>query len=213
MDDLAESEQKKLADALRAPPSWQTDGLGIKGPQPATSPAPSVDVNRRSDQPVGSITRPFDPDPAPAAESTVTQAPVTVDDNNYGFKMIASGKKDDNDVRFIDGFVNGVLPTGMGNDDFTLTFGGDGYQAWVEVTYDPSTLAITSRTINQGPAIPASTLGDAFLLLGDVSITDGILVPRHAQCGDINIGFVFGDVNGTPALFLLSQLDDPVAVV
>ncbi len=126
--------------------------------------------------------------------------------------MIASGAMDDNDVRFIDGYVNGVLPTGMGSDDFTLTFGGDGYKAWVEVTYDTTTLAITSLTIAQGPTIPTSTLGDAFFLLGDVSITDGILTPRNAQCGDINVEFIYGDINGALALFLLSQIDDPQSV-
>jgi len=199
----------ELEQALRAPLPWQTDGLGIKGPQPATVPSPSTDVNRRSDQPVGSVNRPFEPDPEPSAASTVTQTPTATDNNNFGFKMISAGR---NDVVFIDGYVNGVLPDGMGNDDFTLTFGGDGYKAWVEVTYDPVTLAITSRTINQGPTIPDSTLGDAYLLLGDVSIEGGVLTPRNAQCGDINIAFVYGAVNGAPALFLLSQLDDPQLV-
>ena len=205
-----DSDAAALAAALRKPLPWQIDGLGIKGPQPTTSPVPDVDVNRRSDQLVGSVNRPFEPDPEPYAQSTVEQTPATADDNNYGFKMIDASDNEGPKVLLIDGYVNGMLVPGMGNDDFILPVGGDGYKIWVEVTYDTITLAITSLNINQGPTIPDSTYGDAYLLLGDVSIDDkDNLTPRNAQCGDINIAFIYGALNGAPAIYLLSQLDDP----
>jgi hypothetical protein len=128
--------------------------------------------------------------------------------NIYAFQMDSAGATQ---ILIHDGQVSsnggsGVFPSGMGSDNFTLTV-ADGDQVWVEVTYDTTTLAITSATIANGAAIPDSSLGDAYFLLGYVNIASGATVPHNTQCGDINIAFIYGDFNGAPALFLLSQLD------
>jgi hypothetical protein len=155
----------------------------------------------------------------PAAEETTTQPGTDTEFGIYSFRL--ENQTDDEGVKVLirDGMVNGVTPTGMGNDDYILPIALDGDNVWVEVTYDTTTLTITSASLNTGTGIPDSTLGTAFLLIGYVNWdtnpnTGGPenVIPHNTQCGDINIGFIYGALNGAPALFLLSQIDDPQAL-
>jgi hypothetical protein len=215
VSELAERDKKEkgkeIMEALRAAtPNWlrepQPGAEGYRTPPLGANPWPLRTQGASDD-----FQAPF---PLPTATTTTPTETATSDVNDYGFKMIDASETDDNGnpvfkVLIFDGYVNGQLPSGMGNDDFILPVGGDGYKIWVEVTYNANTLAITPPTINQGPVIPDSSLGNAFLLLGDVSVTDTSLTPRNAQCGDINVSFIYGALNGAAAIYLLSQVDDP----
>lgn len=168
---------------------------------------------------------------APFPESVTTDVTETtpapsVISNIYSFQMDDATDNEGAKVLIHDGEVStnggdGMLPDGMGNDDFILTINADGDDVWVEVTYDTGTLDITSLTIGTGTGIPDSSLGNAYVLLGYV--TFGNLNPKtgfptstdphNTQCGDINIDQIYGAFNGQPALFLLSQIDAPQPIM
>lgn len=223
---MTENDYEKLLRDTQAP--WQNDGFGVRGPIEPKG-APDIDVVNYRNPDIGvlrpPVTNPVFPD-LPALPGV--SAGAVADVNTYSFKMIDASNDPKNPhfkdkpkppvILIIDGSVsdssgNPQFPSGMGNDDFYLQVGGDGYVVWCEITYDTSTLLITSANINQGSSIPASTLGDTFIKLGDITIeSNGTVTPHNTQCGDINLAFIYGALNGAPALYLLSQMDVPQAL-
>lgn len=242
---MDQNDYEKLMRDTPAP--WQEDDLGVRGvvePTAIKSRIGSPDFTDPVPQyqnPDRIIVRPPLPGPpVPALPSPAAPPPGSTVTNIYSFQMddatnttvktsdgkpLTPGAK----VLIHDGEVSangsdGVVPSGMGNDDFILNIAADGDDVWVEVTYDPTTLTISSATVNTGTGIPNSTLGNAYLLLGYVTFkqdakgntifnkTTGLPVgtdPHNTQCGDINIAFMYGAFNAAPALFLLSQIDAP----
>jgi hypothetical protein len=104
-----------------------------------------------------------------------------------------------------------------GADDYILTITDDGTEIWAVVTYNTTTLAITSRSLAFGPSVPDNTWGTVYVPIGFVDITraNGKITevsPHNRHCGDINIEFVYGAMNGVPALFFCQELSPPIAV-
>ncbi len=124
------------------------------------------------------------------------------------------------------GEINDTPPDGMtGADDYVLTIAGaaDGTEIWAVVTYDPNSLAITSRSLNFGFTVPDSTLtstiGTLYIPIGFVDINynsrTGAITsvdPHNRQCGDINIAFIYGAVNGAAGIFFLPQYVTPIQI-
>lgn len=233
MPQLTETEYNQLLRDSQAP--WQKDGFGVQGPPsasstfigapdlPAPSSLPTVPGTRDPDRII--VRPPVTTDPVAPSLTPLSVPAASIDINTYSFKMVDATGDPNNPIKppgrailIYDGQVssNGdapQFPSGMGNDDFYLQITGDGYKVWCEIAYDTTTLAITSSNISQGAVIPTSTLGDAFVLLGSITIEpDGTLTPHNTQCGDINIDLIYGALNGALALFLVSQIDVPQLV-
>jgi hypothetical protein len=235
MSDEAGSDANESLDLNRilreAKAPWQQDGSGVRG-SPRT-------ISRQPDPPPGGRwplkieqspeTPPF-PTITPPAQTVDDSEEATGDQNNeYGFELELDAPKG---VKAIDvdagtakihvgyGEINDTPPDGMtGDDDYFLTISVDGTEIWAVVTYDTSTLEITSRSLNFGASVPASTFGTLYIPIGFVDISYDPATgkikevnPHNRQCGDINISFVYGSANAAPALFYLSQFGDPEAV-
>lgn len=215
---------KRLADAQ---PSFLKDGQGIRGnpikvlsgKTPTTS-----KYNFAITQPPPETT-PF-PTPSPS-EAGGTQNPGGAAGSNvYGFQLDLDSIDQtaytiDIHVRY--GEINLEPPDGMTDaDDYVFTIPGanDGEEIWAGIIFDIPTLSLTDRYLDHGLVIPNSTLvgttGTLIVPIGFIDIQYGgggsisVVTPRNRHCGDINIGFVYGAVNGSPGLFFLSQLDDPI---
>lgn len=212
------SPEDLLALLRDTPGSWEA---GMR--QPA-APANKMNENRRWDAPRHHVT--IVPSEgaasAPSAGLPVTTAAVA-DSGDYSFKMALDGIDTDAytvDIHISYGEINWEPPAGMTSaNDYAITIPGsaDGTEFYAVITYDPATLAVTSRSITFDWSVPDSVLGTLNIPIGTVHITYDPLTgdiaavtPHNRQCGDIVIAFVYGSANSAPALFTLRGYDDPV---
>lgn len=202
-DLLAES---KLEQALRdAKPSFLS--------QPPIGPTPreSMFEIRRTDQPVGRVTRreqiagfaAASAQSQAATEDFIPKIPFFVTNRSTTESGTTTYK-----VNVFDGKVNGEFPSGMGFGEFVLTL-GDPNDAiiYVGLTFNPTTLAITSRFVatSTAAAFPESraesaTSGFLYWQVGFTFLDDQSLVIVNSRLGDINFAFSYGEFNGGPAL-------------
>lgn len=213
------SDQDEVAKLLRdSKAGWQQDGFGLRGPptvfEPKSServPIPPFEVKELENKTLRQSTGPLGrKDLDPFYDSGATgDGTAGTDLNVYSFKLIKPTVAGGN-VTMVYGEINGLAPTEMsGGNDYTFTVAA-GNEVYAIVTYDTSTLAITSRTIGWGGSVPDSSSGILYIPLGYVNISGTTISPHNRQCGDINICFSYGDDNGQPALLFLNQYDDPI---
>lgn len=205
----------KLLEALRnAQPSWtrvpNRNSEGYRSDVPTATPQ-NVKVHDRTD-----YQAPWPENTATAVESTTEEVATN---ETYSFRV--AFEEFDNDagtitIHIADGEINDEFPDGMsGSDDYFFTYSSalDGEEIYAIVTYDTDTLAITSRSLGHGIAVPDSTLGTLYVPIGFVDIdydpstgdpTDAF--PHNRHCGDIRFELIFGTANGVPVVI-------PVAVV
>lgn len=215
------ADEQLLRDLINVSPEWlkqpQPGAHGFVSPKLPDQPTYPHSFSNKSD-----YTAPF---PEAITEDQVIAAATPEENTNeYSFQL---------DVDFIDakdytvnihvgyGEINDTPPDGMtGADDYILFIPGanDGTEIYAVVTYDTTTLAITSRSLAFGFSVPDSTLGTLYIPIGFVDITydeHGTITgadPHNRQCGDIQLGFLYGAMNGAPALFILNQVLDFEAI-
>jgi hypothetical protein len=126
------------------------------------------------------------------------------EEGEYSFKLVDQSTSDQAKVRIVDGEVNGVLPDGMGNDDFALDLfnndnldpasGGEN-DVWLEIDYEPDG-SINSVTCHAGSAdeLPESEFGFRVIKLGyalvewDTDLGQIKQVTVHnTQAGDMSV--------------------------
>lgn len=181
----------KIFKALReARPSWLEDAYGLKGPDPYhIGVPPPIEVGRYD---VKVETTPASPR-FPEATNTEGEPSVTGggSGNLYDFQMSDKSDADGNKVQILDGFVFsptdiiGVMPQGMGNDDFTLSV-VDGDDVYLVITLDPDTFQTTSATIAAGSPTPKDTEEVIYFTIGNVSVdpNSNALTAENQLCGD-----------------------------
>lgn len=139
--------------------------------------------------------------------------PATAENpTDYSFRFMDATEVVDgeasNKVLVLDGKINGTLPAGMGSDEYVLDLDTpEDSCIYAGATFDPDTLAITSRFlgVSTASAYPESRIdeGGGFLywLLGFTYFDgDGTFRMRNTLLGDINFELVYGSMNGAPAL-------------
>lgn len=189
-----------------AKPSFLRDGFGLRGPH-------SPNIKRQTDFSQGAVNRQqiqnqFPPDDA--TETTQGASAESVPKITFICIDVSTSEDDVTTykVHVADGEINGVLPVGMGNEDFVLTL-ADPTDAFVYayVTFNPETLAITSRTVAASSVddVPESRVdeGGGFLvyILAEAFKDDNDQFQViNRRLGDINFELVYGSMNGFPAL-------------
>lgn len=164
---------------------------------------------RQMPERVGTITRrPTEfPPTQQVTQNTTSGSSVEI---NFSFQLENASVGNTPKVLIRDGEVNGETPIGMGTDSYVLTV-YDGAFINLIVTYDTSSLAVTSLTFEVNSFVPDPTLGTFYIEIGrtyvDFGDTGNIssFTPVNTQCGDINFQLIYGAVSGQPALI-------PVAV-
>jgi hypothetical protein len=121
-----------------------------------------------------------------------------------------------NKVLVADGKVNGVLPTGMGAGDYTLTIGTpEDALILVAVTFDPDTLSITARSLEVVAAadfpdneIDEFNVGHVYFMIGFTYVDpDAGFTIYQTWLGDLNFQLIYGSLNAEPALFPVLGLE------
>lgn len=121
-------------------------------------------------------------------------------------------------VKVVDGRVNGDFPSGMGFDNYVLTIVEESFQeVYVIVTYDTSTLNITSLSLARNDVVPANSSGTLIIPIADIQITyDGggspIMTITQLLSGNIDFSFVYGSFNGAPSLLAVRAFGDWIPV-
>jgi hypothetical protein len=120
-----------------------------------------------------------------------------------------------NKVFVADGKINGEFPDGMGTSEYILDLADPADSLiYAAVTFDPTTLAITSRFLGVSGSgdFPESRVEDAthgflYWLLGftffDADDAFRIVMKR---VGDIEVIFSYGAVSGQPALIVFPDI-------
>jgi len=194
-----------------AKPTWQNDNYGIRGNNaqtnreqaPVTWPRATVEAMPVSEAPTSIV-------------PTEVKDPLKDGGGNTVFfsflleQFIDPVNADNPKVLIRDVEVIGGRPPGMGTDEYTLDV-YDGAFINLIVTYDTSTLAITSLTFAVEADVADPTLGTFRVEIGrtyidfDVNGHISSFTPVNTQCGDINFQLIYGANNGQPAVI-------PVAV-
>lgn len=175
------------------------------------------------------------PRPMPAREGKITRRPTEFPPTQSVTQTTISGGSSSSTTHFSfeleddssptvpsviikDGEINGETPIGMGTDEYNLTGLYDGCFINCIITYDSDTLEITSTTFAVAADVPDSSLGVLYIEIGRVYFdynVEGHVVNFTAvntQCGDINFQFVYGALNGQPAVLPVAVYGDWVAV-
>lgn len=124
---------------------------------------------------------------------------------SYAFQMLNASDINGPKVLILDGQVfgvndDGILPTGMGGDNFILSvFNND--EVFLIITIDPDTGSTTSVTINRGTGTPGDTTSTKYVTIGYIALdSSGIVHPTNALCGDYTIPYALSvtgpDQNG-----------------
>lgn len=180
-----------------------------------------LSVARPMPQFVASVTRRAISPAFPTAQSaSVTQTPGSTGGNttNFSFRLENASVGDSPKVLINDGEINGEVPIGMGTDTYVLDV-YDGAFVVCTITYDSVTLAITSTSFSAAASMPTSTLGVLYIEIGRIFVDfddQGHIASFTAvntQCGDINVAFVYGALNGVPALLPVTVYGDWVPLV
>jgi hypothetical protein len=194
MDALAKAEPKWMSEPLD-----RTDRQNYLPPRP-TFPPPTItrhisvsdpEIPAATTQDVGAST-PLD------VTFVCSDASTTVGDVTI------------NKVAVTDGEIDKVLPDGMGAGDFSLTIidPTDVY-VYAYVLFNPSTLAITSRTVTYSnivdvpeSRVETETTGFLVYVLAEAFMDDaGLFQVTNRRVGDIGVELIYGAVNGQPALY------------
>jgi hypothetical protein len=209
-------EQKRLQDALRdAKPAILKDRRGVFESAPLP-PSRTQNQPLRSDFGNGSVNRqPPKSDFPELTTASVTQVKgVSIPKITFICSDVSVAEGDppvvSNKVHVADGEINGELPAGMGAGNFVLDLTDPTDQfIYAYVTFDPETLAITSRTVaaTDVGSMPESRVdeGGGFLvyILAEAFMDDNV-PPKfqvvNRRVGDINFELVYGSLNGQPAL-------------
>lgn len=155
-----------------------------------------------------------------AKSATVTQNATSAAGNttNFSFRLENASVADAPKVLINDGEINGEVPIGMGTDTYVLDV-YDGAFVVCTITYDSVTLAITSTSFSAAASMPVSTLGVLYIEIGRIFVdfdAQGHIssfTAVNTQCGDINVAFVYGALNGVPALLPVTVYGDWVPLV
>jgi hypothetical protein len=227
--DSPEDSQLDILEALKAAtPKWieqpQRGAEGYKPPVGPPAPTQPAFAGNKTD-----YQAPF-PEAVNEISTTVTP-PEALLQTEYAFQLEL--KKVDQKLAQITailnyGEINLTPPDGMDStNEFDITIDvsdspNENMVVFAQITFDPNTLDITDRAIEweDVDAVPDSSITDEKGILitkiGDITwgfdgkgnIIDAAVHNTH--CGDINVGFNYGEVNGFPALFFTQQLDDPI---
>jgi hypothetical protein len=136
--------------------------------------------------------------------------PVSESGSTVAFSVVDISSGNNLAVQVLDGHVNFEYPSGMGFGDFTLTISSS-TTVYLIITYNTTTLAITSRSITTG-STPDSTQGTVYIELADVTVGDGALEIEQLHEGNINMALIYGAFNGAPAIIPLRALSNWAAV-
>lgn len=196
-----------MLEVLRdAKPSFLRDGFGLRGPH-------SPNIKRQTDFGQGSVNRQQIQNEFPGEDAQTVQqssGAESVPKITFICTDVSTSEAEVTTykVHVADGEINGELPVGMGDEDFVLTL-ADPTDAFVYayVTFNPETLAITSRTVAASSVddVPESRVdeGGGFLvyILAEAFLDDaGLFQVINRRVGDINFEFAYGALNGLPAL-------------
>lgn len=216
-------EPNEIIEKMRSAKAGWEDGLGLRGmpvqsrPTPPASPQYNEPHLQKSEQKI------FFPTPPTAA--TVENQNVATGGLDYAFWLtnatITVDGQPSNRVSVFPGKVNDVFPTGMDEDTPKIVdiAEPDGTIIYVQVTFDPDTNEILTRTIesNLEPDIPEDGFdndgnGIFTIWLGKTSLsgTEGFLIVQFFA-GYINFELSAGSVNGNQAvqaLFKFSEFID-----
>jgi hypothetical protein len=218
-----------------AKPPWMTEGGGIRGPNPRRiggPPAAEVAGGRFPIKIEQSLEAPPFPQLEPVQQITEESEEQSAQTNEYSFELevgapkgVKAIDKEAGTVKIHVGYGeigppgNTEPPDGMtGADDYYLTISVDGTEIYAIVTYDTSTLVITSRSLAFGVSVPDSTFGTLYIPIGSVDIAyddSGKIKevnPHNRQCGDMVFVLTYGDVNGVPAVIPVCAYAPLVAV-
>lgn len=217
--DYVAKEGERIMQALRDATPRRID-QGNLGPQvTVVAPSPLVEgkfgASGTDWTQQGKVTRRSRPDQfsTPASDPTVQQ----IADSIPNISFIVSDKSTSvgtppvvtNKVLIADGKINGALPSGMGTGDYILTLATPTDSLiYAGVTFNPTTLAITSRFlgVSTAAAYPESrtespTSGFLYWLLAFTFVTaDGAFKVVNVRVGDIYVAFAYGAQDGAPAL-------------
>jgi hypothetical protein len=125
-------------------------------------------------------------------------------------------------VKVIDGKVNGEYPSGMGFNNYVISLDEESYQqVYLYITYDETTLDITSRTLDVSDSPPDPVSGTLIIPLADITISyTAISLPDHPtslpyvsvinqlEDGNINFTLIYGLQDGVPALLAIKSYGD-----
>jgi hypothetical protein len=136
--------------------------------------------------------------------------PVAESGSTVAFSVIDVSTGNTLAIKVLDGHVNFEYPTGMGFDNFVLNISSS-TTVYLIITYNQTTLAITSRTITTGTT-PDSTAGTVYIELADITVAGGALEIEQLHEGNINMALVYGAFNGAPAIIPLRALSNWAAV-
>lgn len=219
------AEHDRIMEKVRAAkPSWQTDGMGLRGDAPLNNFASRAPVDyggggpQVSEESKRSIPRPAFPvltpqvptQVAPDAASTVSLAFLLTPATDPATGALS--------VTVTDGLINDVYPSGMGYGGYTLAVVEEPYQqVYAVVLYDEDTLEITSRTLGISDSPPTSESGSLVIPIGYLTVTyDGggkpILTATNQTVGNIKFQFIYGSYNAAPALFPVLVAANPIVL-
>lgn len=119
----------------------------------------------------------------------------------YTFECSDASTADDGaQVLILDGLVygpndaTGVVPVGMGADDYTITV-ADGNEIWLVISYDVTSMVISTVALDVGAITPDDDVagGTKYHKIADVLVDESgdipVVTSTNAQCGDLIIPF------------------------
>jgi len=219
IDETPEDKDKFQKFFEEARPTWQNDNFGIRGNNTQTNREqapvswPPVTVVAQP-----SLAAPTDIEPPARPVPSTGEGGNTVFFSFLLEQFIDPINADNPKVLIRDGEVNGETPPGMGTDEYTLDV-YDGAFINLIVTYDTSTLAVTSLTFAVEANVAAPTLGTFRIEIGRTYVDFGVgghissFTPVNTQCGDINFQLIYGANNGQPALIPVSVYSGWVSAI
>jgi hypothetical protein len=178
--------EQDLDTLKKARASWETNTIPsptYKTPQQQAPQWPHTFSNKTDYQ------APF---PEAVSEESITEQPQVLE-NLYSFEMFDASDEHGNKVLIIDGLVfgventEGVLPSGMGDDDFTILV-NEGDEVWLVIGINTDENLVTSASIDSGPVTP-DDLDDGsviYVTIGSFTIDpdSGATIVENSLCGD-----------------------------
>ncbi len=185
-----------------AKPTWQKDGMGVRGnniqghDEQRAVKYPNVTVTSLNSAATTAV---------PAAPKREVEGSGGGNVSNFSFRLEDASEDEFPKVRIMDGEVNHQVPAGMGTDEYVLdTY--DGAYINLIITWDTSTMAITSLTFEANSLTPVSLYGTTYVNIGrtyvdldDEGNVSNLTAVNH-HCGDVNLEWVYGALNGVPAV-------------
>lgn len=157
-------------------------GVALLVPVPWNSPGTATDGSADEIPPEDDLMTPW-------------QLGTVEEENHYSFELINASDEEGAKVLIMDGQVfdpngDGILPEGMGDDNYILGVEPDD-EIWVGMSWGGDPITINTVWIDHGPATPDDVPPNTtYVTIGYADIEDGpvpIVRPTNAQCGDIVI--------------------------